>query len=476
MEISEHPLYRSFAEAGQSQVFRYWPDLTEDEQAALLEQAQEVDLNELESLIQRVKSPESAAPHDLEGVDPAPYVKHWKHGGDSTRWKSAASAGAKALRAGKVAAFTVAGGQGTRLGFDGPKGTFPVTPLRKAPLFQVFAEKIRAANERYDCQIPWFIMTSHANHDDTIAFFEKNRFFELEPDRVHFFRQGRMPAVDFQGNILLAGKGDIAMTPDGHGGSLRALVRSGAVDRMRELGIEVLSYFQVDNPLVKVIDPEFIGFHLEYRSEMSSKMIPKREPSEKLGHFCQQSGHMVVIEYSDMPEEMQEERDDNGNLRFLAGSIAIHILSVDFVSRIGRGEGSAFMPFHLARKKVPHIDEDGKLVKPDEPNGYKFEMFVFDALPFARAPLVIETLREDDFSPVKNAEGEDSPETARIDQLKQWTRWVKALGVTIPADKDGVPKVQFEISPLYADTETSLRERWFSLPRKPEITDGTILV
>jgi len=408
-------------------------------------------------------------------LEPAPYLARPEHGGDPAQWASATEAGGAALRAGKVAAFTVAGGQGTRLGFPGPKGTFPVTPVTGASLFAVFAGKLKAAGQRYGTAIPWYIMTSQANHGETLQAFEEAGYYGLEPGQVRFFSQGRMPAVDFTGKILLEDKDRVAMSPDGHGGSLRALVRSGAIAEMKAMGVEAISYFQVDNPLVKVIDPAFIGFHLQQGSEMSSKMVPKAHAGEKVGHFCVKDGRTVVIEYSDMPEAMQEERDASGNLRFCSGSIAIHVLDVDFVERLGSGNADIRLPFHLARKKIPCLDSGGQPVEPKEPNGIKFEMFVFDALPFARNPVIIETLRADDFSPVKNASGSDSPETAKADQVRQWTRWLKAAGVDLETDASGHPGFAFEVAPGFAATQQGFVERWRALEAPPEIKAGTVL-
>jgi len=395
-------------------------------------------------------------------------------------WARAKAAGEEALRAGRVAAFTVAGGQGTRLGYDGPKGTFRVTPLKQKPLFQVFAEKIRAAGARYGRPLHWFIMTSHANHAATESFFAENKFFGLDRARVHFFRQGRMPAVGFDGKILLETKSSIALSPDGHGGSLRALERSGSLDLMRREGVDTLSYFQVDNPLVRSIDPVFIGWHVLRGSEMSSKMVPKAFPEEKVGHFCVQNGKLVVIEYSDLPLAMQRETDASGQLRYLAGSIAIHLLDREFVRRMAAGAGSkeqgaGALPFHRADKKIPSLDASGNSVKPEKPNGVKFEMFVFDALPFAKNPVVIETRRENDFSPVKNAEGVDSPKTARDDQLRQFARWLKAGGAAIDTDATHLPRATLEVSPLFGYDEDSFADAWKKLSPKPAITDGLYL-
>lgn len=475
MTLNIHSEKDRFEAAGQGHVFAFWDSLDDASREQLAGEAASIDLAEVQNLVDTLVKGDDSETISLEGLEPAPYVKHPRHGGDAAAWEEARKTGEAALRAGKVAAFTVAGGQGTRLGYDGPKGTFPVTPVSGKTLFAVFAEKLRAAGERYGVTIPWFIMTSSVNHDATVAAFEEAAYFGLQADQVMFFSQGRMPAVDFSGRILLENPGAISMTPDGHGGSLRALVRSGAIERMKQAGIEAISYFQVDNPLVQVIDPVFIGFHLQQESEMSSKMIPKAYPGEKVGMFCCQDDRMVVLEYSDMPMEMQEERDAGGQLRYLAGSIAIHILDVNFVDRIGGGATGARLPFHKAVKKIKTIDEQGAPVAPGEPNGVKFEMFVFDALPFARNPVVIETLREDDFSPVKNASGIDSAESCRDDQIRQWTRWLKAAGVSLPIDETGLPAVRFEVSPLFADNEAAFVKSWLALKEKPAITDGLIL-
>lgn len=470
-----HPLIEKFQQAGQGQVFAFFDRLSPEAQQRLLAEAAEIDLAEIDFLNRTLVAKAGGAGVDLDGLAPAPYERLPETGGTAAAWARAKATGEEALRAGRVAAFTVAGGQGTRLGYDGPKGTYPVTPVKKKTLFQVFAEKIHAAGVRYGKPIHWFIMTSHQNHAATEKFFQDNRFFGLDSSRVHFFRQGRMPAVSMEGKILLETPGSIALSPDGHGGSLRALERSGSLDLMAREGIDVLSYFQVDNPLVRCIDPAFIGWHLLSGSEMSSKMIPKAYPEEKLGHFCTQRGKTIVVEYSDLPMAMQKETGPDGKLRYLAGSIAIHVLSREFVRRMATAGDELSLPFHRADKKIATVDASGNPVKPEKPNGIKFEMFVFDALPFARAPLVIETRRADDFSPVKNAEGVDSPKTSRDDQLKQFARWLTAHGVSVPTDDKGVPTVTIEVAPHFGYDEDSFADSWNRLASKPAIADGLYL-
>ncbi len=540
--MKNEQLIASYKSAGQGQVFAFWESLNADERAALAAQAAEIDLAEVDRLNRTLVFQKGGAGANLAGLTPAPCERLPENGGDAKKWAAAKATGEAALRAGRVAAFTVAGGQGTRLGYDGPKGTFAVTPLKKKPLFQVFAEKIKAAGLRYGKPLHWFIMTSHANHEQTEQFFAANKFFGLDKGRVHFFRQGRMPAVGFDGKILLETKSSLALSPDGHGGSLRALHRSGALDRMEKAGIDTISYFQVDNPLVRCIDPAFIGFHLQAGSGMSSKMVTKAYPEEKVGHFCLQNGKVVVIEYSDMPVAMQQEKGADGALRYGAGSIAIHIIDRDFAARMAGGavvqkpetvpllaadstsswprarrgaanpvsvpavagqrnlkpEGSGIttgqtpasstqvsglrsqvsaptLPFHRADKKIQTIDATGTVVKPSSANGVKFEMFVFDALPFADNSIVIETARADDFSPVKNAEGVDSPQTCRDDQQRQFARWLKSVGATVETDNTGRPKGGLEVSPLFGYDADSFAERWRSLPIKPVVADGLYL-
>ena len=472
--MAKPPLIQEFERAGQGHVFAFYNELAPEAQQALLSDAAEIDLGEIDRLTQTLLAKGAATGLDLTGLAPAPFELRPENGGNAQDWADAKTAGEFALRAGRVAAFTVAGGQGTRLGYDGPKGTFPVTPIKQKTLFQVFAEKVRAAGVRYGKPLHWFIMTSNANHGATESFFKDNGYFGLAEDHVHFFRQGRMPAVTTEGKILLETKGTIAMSPDGHGGSLRALDRSGSLDLMAREGIDILSYFQVDNPLVRGIDPTFIGWHVLRGSEMSSKMVAKAYAGEKVGHFCTQGGKNIVIEYSDLPKSYQEEIDPaTGALRYIAGSIAIHILDTKFIRRMARGDDS--LPFHRADKKIPTVDDAGNPVKPEKNNGVKFEMFVFDALPFASNPVVIETRRADDFSPVKNADGLDSPKTCADDQLRQFGRWLNAHGAALPTDATGLPPFAVEVSPLFGYDEDSFADAWNKRTPKPAVTAGLYL-
>ena len=347
-------------------------------------------------------------------------------------YKQAYQHGEGLISSGKIAAFTVAGGQGTRLGYDGPKGTLPVSPIKNKPLFQLFAEQIRGVSEKYESVIPWYIMCSPLNLEATISHFEENNHYGLAKEDIKFFAQGVMPATDFEGNLLLASEDSLALSPNGHGGSLKALIDSGSIKDMANRGIQHVSYFQVDNPLVSTINPLFIGLHDLQESDMSSRSLTKTGPFEKLGNFVSIGERLAIIEYSDLPEEKALEKDELGEIKYRAGSPAIHILRRDFIEQFASGEIK--LPYHRAEKKVAHVDETGQLLSPDQPNAVKFETFVFDALPFAKNPLILEADRNEEFSPVKNMTGVDSLESSQQDQIKRAKRWLKNAGYAIKAE------------------------------------------
>ncbi len=448
----------------QEHLLKFYEELDSHFQSSLLEQISGIDFEQLDELIRShvpARGPGGLAEPSSEipaNPSPAPILPAKPADEVSAgSYRRARQRGGELISAGRVAAFVVAGGEGTRLGFDGPKGCFGVTPIKHKSLFAVFAEQLLAAGRRYGSAIPWYVMTSQANDDATREFFADNEFFGLERRDVFFFTQGQMPVVDFSGKILLVGKGQIAFSGEGHGGCLNALHRSGALDDMSRRGIEYISYFQVDNPLNHCIDPLFIGLTDLAEADMSAKAIPKSGPMEKLGNFCMVAGKITVIEYSDLPEASARATRPDGSLVFGYGSIAIHILSRRFVERLMAGDQCS-LPFHRADKKTPCIDPSGTAFKPAEPNAVKFERFIFDAMPMADNVIVLETLREEEFSPVKNATGEGSLETSTRDQVRRSARWTESAGVSVPRDADGEPSAVIEISPLLAVDAEQLAE------------------
>ena len=453
---------------GQQHLLAFWAELDAASRSALLDDLAQIDLRRCVALIDPMvrNRPALDLPTDIQPPEILPAVADTAH---EEIYGRARELGSEAIARGQVAAFVVAGGQGSRLGYDGPKGAYQITPVRQAPLFQLFAEALLGIERRFGRRPPWYIMTGPANHEQTQTFFAENQYFGLSPDDVCFFVQGQMPAFHADGRIMLAAKDRIALSPDGHGGSLRALAVSGALRDMQQRGVEHISYFQVDNPLVRPIDPLFIGLHILKQSEMSSKAVTKADDKERVGNFCLADGKLCVIEYSDLPDKLAEARNPDGTRRFDAGSIAIHVLSRAFVERLTSDTDALQLPWHRAEKRVATIDDAGNALDPAEPNGVKLEMFVFDAIPLAKNAMVMYTRREEEFSPVKNATGVDSAVSARRDLIRRAARWLAAAGVDVPTKGDGEPAATIEISPAFALDADDLRQQ---LRTKPAIRTG----
>ncbi|HPE44812.1 MAG TPA: UDPGP type 1 family protein [Deltaproteobacteria bacterium] len=368
--------------------------------------------------------------------------------------------GIKLLRQGNVAALVVAGGQGSRLGIEAPKGMVEVTPSQGKTLFTPFAEKILALERRYRGTIPWFIMTSRQNDGPTREYFHRNRFFGLGEKNVHFFVQGMLPSVTEEGKFLVSETGGLFMNPDGHGGTFNALRRSGSLNRMKDLGVEEIFYFQVDNPLVRICDPLFIGLHNLNNAQMSSKIVRKVSFEEKVGVIVRQAGRTCLLEYSDMGDKVRYARDEAGNMLHWAGNLAIHMIRRDFAEDLT--EQGTRLPYHRARKKIVARGPDGTVA---EVQGIKFETFLFDALPLAERSITLEVIREEEFAPVKNLTGMDSLESSKLLQTGLHLSWLRRLGIEIA---DGV---RVEVSPLFALDFDELRSKADRLPRS--ITQDT---
>jgi UDP-N-acetylglucosamine/UDP-N-acetylgalactosamine diphosphorylase len=451
----------------QSHLWAFWDQLDTAQRQNLFTQIQHLDLPKIDDWVANfIKKP----PSSQVTADFAPASAYGPTTADprqKRKYASAVELGKELISAGKVAALVVAGGQGTRLGFDGPKGNFSITPIKNKTLFQLFAETIAAVWEKYNTTCPWYIMTSPLNHTETINIFRSNDYYGLGAENVFIFQQGTLPNFGFDGKILLADKANIACSPDGHGGSLKALHKSGALEDMRKRGIELISYFQVDNPLVNLFDPLFIGLHTLDEAEMSSKALIKNCPKEKIGNFCLVDGRVTVIEYSDLPDELAEKRNSDGSLFFQFGSIAIHIINRTFVEKLNEKDFS--LPLHKAVKKIPHIDRRGNPVELNRSNGIKLESFVFDALPLASKSVILQTIRSQEFAPTKNAAGADSVETTREMMVARAADWLRSAGVTIPQKKDGSPDCLLETAPGFALYKEDVREKLNQIPRiKPK--------
>ncbi|HEY8154168.1 MAG TPA: UDPGP type 1 family protein [Myxococcota bacterium] len=437
-----------FQSHGQSHVFRFWDRLDAAARSELLAQAASIDLPAVLRALAEARQP--AAP-DVRKLEPPAVERLPEHGGDAARWSQAREGGEAALRAGRVAAVVVAGGQATRLGYDGPKGLFPIGPVTQRSLFELQAQKLRGLARRYGKRVPWYVMTSEATDAATRAFFQRSRHFGLREDEVFFFRQGMVPSFDFENRIVLEQPGRIMLNPDGHGGSLTALHASGALDDMQRRGIDTLFYYQVDNPLVQICDPVYLGFHFGSGAEMSCKVVRKLDPMEKVGVLARADAETLVIEYTELTDECRHARDARGELRFWAGNMALHIFSLPFLRRVA-GSADRWLRFHASEKKIPTVDDQGRPVAPRVPNGRKLERFVFDALPAASAVCVVETSREREYSPVKNADGSDSPATARQALSNRYRHWLAAAGIELPP-----PGTRIEIDHSHLDSEEDAR-------------------
>ncbi|HUU43499.1 MAG TPA: UDPGP type 1 family protein, partial [Planctomycetota bacterium] len=413
------------ARVGQAQVLRFWDVLDGASRDRLARQVDALDLDLVDRLVRtRVLAETPDETFDFEPVDVMPLART---DDDFAALERARRRGEELLAEGRAACVVVAGGQGTRLGYDAPKGTFPIAPVSGKSLFELHVERIRALARRLDTRIPLFVMASETNAAATRAFFREHDNFDLADDDLILFVQGMMPAADFDGKLVLDRPDHLFASPDGHGGVMPALVRSGAVDAMRRRGVTDIYHFQVDNVLAKPADPVFLGFHRETSAAMSSKVTDKRDPVEKVGVTVKRAdGRTACVEYIDLTDEEAARRHPDGSLVFRAANLCIYWYTVDFAESVGV---EAKLPFHLARKKVPCVDDAGRTVEPDAPNAIKFETFVFDALPLAARTFVMELDRAEEFAPVKNATGEDSVDSARRAMTERAARWLESAGV-----------------------------------------------
>lgn len=451
------------ASHGQEHLLAFWDQLNDNEQQALAAQIGRIDFALLDRLYSR-RNDQGDIRELANRAAPPPAIRL-----DSSQNRYSAEQarqrGREALSSGQVGTILVAGGQGTRLGFDHPKGMYAIGPVSGRTLFQIHVEKIIAASRRYGVKIPLYLMTSPKTHEETLEFFEQNNRFGLPEDDLIIFCQGTMPAVyAATGKVLLESPHQIAVSPDGHGGMLAALGASGGLDDAERRGIHHLFYFQVDNPLVDICGPEFIGYHILAKSELTTQVIAKRDPLDRVGNVVDVDGRLHVIEYSDLPEDVARRRNADGSLEVWAGSIAVHIMDTSMLKRLA--ESAEGLPFHYASKKVSYIDAAGRVVEPKTPNAIKFERFIFDLMPFSSNAIVVEIDPQEGFGPLKNASGAtfDTPEMVRNMMIAQYARWLKEANAEVA---EGVP---VEICPLFAMDAEELAQK---IPLGSRVTKAT---
>lgn len=439
-------LRRILEQRNQGHLFNNWQDRDPGRKQRLLEDLAELDLEQLDRLLCCLQQPPAPPP----ALSTYPVCTREKQ----RRRRGLQAKGEEYLQSGRTAYLTAAGGQGSRLGFEGPKGMFPISPLRKASLFQIFAENIKAARRLYGARPTWYIMTSPLNHSETVRCFRAQEYYGLQEDEVVFFSQELFPSLSPEGRLILGEDGGVFKNPNGHGGLLSALYKQGLLEHMRKRGIEELFYFQVDNPLVRVPDPLFLGMHLLEGSPFSSKVIAKACAEERLGTVGRINGHPGIIEYSDLDPVNMQARDGQGNLLFLFGSIAVHILNVAFLIANWNE-----LPLHRAVKQVRTFIPRAGGGRIEMQTAVKLEMFVFDALMQVENPLFFETSRREEFAPLKNASGSDSIETCVRGLVEKHADWLEQCGVEVPRNERGESRYQIEISPLYALDCGELKKR-----------------
>ncbi len=397
----------------QEHLLNQYETLPENKQEELLNQIENIDFALIKSLYENTKK-ELKAP-DAK-IEPIEYLDKYKL---NENYKYYEEIGKKAIKEGKLAAVTMAGGQGTRLGHNGPKGTYDIGLYTHKSLFELLCDALKEEGKKYGVTIPWFIMTSKENNNATIEFFEKNKFFGYEKDKnIFFFIQGQLPMVDTEGKILIGEDGLIKLAADGHGGIYESLVKNKMTDKMRELGIEWVFIGGVDNCLVKMVDPVLMGMAIDKGVTAAGKSVVKINPKEKVGVFCKKNGRPNVIEYTEITEEMAEATDENGELLYGESHILCNLFNISAIERMGKQS----LPYHSAFKKATYIDKNGNKVVPDSPNAYKFEAFLFDAFGELDDMAILRVKREEEFAPVKNADsaGVDCPSTARELYMKYY--------------------------------------------------------
>ncbi|KAK4458794.1 nucleotide-diphospho-sugar transferase [Cladorrhinum samala] len=474
-QVSE--LKAKYTNAAQDQVFTFWDQLSGSEKASLYQQLSGFDPLYINTITAKALAPvaDDGKKASLEPLPDSALASILdSKPQDIDRWYEA---GLDLIAANKVAVVLMAGGQGTRLGSSAPKGCFDIGLPSHKSLFQIQAERIRKVEQLAakkagvsKVTVPWYVMTSGPTRGPTEQFFKENGYFGLQPENVVIFEQGVLPCISNDGKILLEAKGRVAVAPDGNGGIYNALVEAQVLDDMKKRGIEHIHAYCVDNCLVKVADPVFIGFSAELNVDIATKVVRKRNATESVGLIVCKNGKPDVVEYSEIDPDVAAEEDPKqpGVLKFRAANIVNHYYSFRFLESIP--EWSKNLPHHVARKKIPYADlQSGETVKPSKPNGIKLEQFVFDVFPLLELSKFasLEVRREDEFSPLKNAAGtgEDDPDTSRRDIMSQGARWLKEAGAIVESS-EGV-----EVPPL-----TSYAGEGLETSAGKVISDNTVTI
>lgn len=384
---------------GQEHLVQYWDVLSEEERSTLVRQIEGVNWSFLESL----RHPNGEEKGAISPIDAMTILQI------AEKKDIYMEIGLQAIREGKLAALLLAGGQGSRLGYDHPKGTFNIGITKDLYIFQLLMEHTMDIVKLADAWIPFYIMTSDINHDETVAFFEQHAYFGYNPDYVHFFVQEMNPATDFDGKVFMNSKYTLSQSPNGNGGWFTSLSKSGLLEGILTASVEWINIFSVDNVLQRIADPVFLGATIANGSMCGAKVVVKTEPTERVGAICLRDKKPHIVEYYEMSKEMMYQKNEDGLLAYGYGVILNYLFPV---GRLQETLGNE-MPLHIVKKAIPYMDEQGEYVTPDEPNGFKYETLALDLIHEMDSCLVFEVPREKEFAPVKNKEGTDSIDTAR---------------------------------------------------------------
>lgn len=386
----------------QEHILKY--DLNNKQQEELEKQIENIDFEQLKSLYESTKEEKCIEEKKIEHI---PYTDKTKL--TKEEQLSLFEIGEQVIKQGHYAVITMAGGQGTRLGHNGPKGTYALDTINgQKYIFEIIIDRLKKAEKQYNVTIPWYVMTSKENHQDTILFLEKNNYFGYNKDKIKFFKQGELPLIDTQGKIILDENAKIKEAADGNGGIYEALSKSGMLQELKQNQIEWIFISGIDNILSNFVDPILLGLTIKENNVIASKSVAKANPQEKVGVFCKMNGKPKIIEYIDLPEEMAEELDENGELMYGEVNIGTYLYNRSVLENLA----NAKLPYHAAFKKSGYLNANGKFIEPDEPNVFKFETFIFDAFTRYDDMTIMRVKREDEFAPVKNRTGNDSPKTA----------------------------------------------------------------
>lgn len=445
---------------GQDHLIKFWDEIDDEQKQQLKQEIDELKFNELLSFYERVTKSETENAEKLDDklqpIEESQFLSI--RNTPTASLKKYECEGLEQIAESRVGVLLMAGGQGTRLGFSNPKGMYDVGLPSKKSLFQIQAERIRTLQRLAfqhtgkNGRITWYIMTSEHTMEQTKTFFKQNNYFGLDSDDVIMFEQGSLPCFGFDGKILLDKKYAISKAPDGNGGIYRALKSQGILDDMERRGVLYLHAHSVDNILIKVADPLFIGYCVLQNADCAAKVVEKSQPNEAVGVICVVDGKYQVVEYSEISTKTSERRNLDGRLTFNAANICNHFFSTEFLKKIGN-KYEQFMKLHVAKKKIPFIDNAGKRCTPEKPNGIKIEKFVFDVFEFAEKFVVLSVEREDEFSPLKNADsvGKECATTARHDIYRYHKKLIEAAGGRVNGDV-------CEISPLLSYGGEGLKE------------------